>query len=204
MSVSMGMKMLDHPERWTLEEFLTWEGKQPERYELVDGQPRMMAGGTLAHSVIQSNITTILNLGLRDNPCRPHGDNLRIPIPKTGNVRMPDAAIDCGSFDQKSRTAIEPAVVVEVLSNSNRWQDVLQLLEDYDSVPSIQCYIMIEQDKCWVRVYERNESSRLTPTATYMSLEDRFVIPTFNIEVKLSELYDRITFETRETEEAQE
>jgi hypothetical protein len=37
------------------EAFLAWAGRQPERWELVDGVARMMTGGSLNHSRIAGN-----------------------------------------------------------------------------------------------------------------------------------------------------
>jgi hypothetical protein len=34
------------PKPWTVEDFLAWERRQPERYEFVGGVIRMMVGGS--------------------------------------------------------------------------------------------------------------------------------------------------------------
>ena len=44
----------------TLDEFLAWEARQPERWEFVDGRLRMMAGGTVDHARIAMNILATL------------------------------------------------------------------------------------------------------------------------------------------------
>ena len=49
------------PRQWTIAEFFTWQDKQPERYELVDGFPvRMMAGAKNVHDDIVVNVLTDL------------------------------------------------------------------------------------------------------------------------------------------------
>ncbi len=40
----------------TIDEFLLWEQAEPLRYELVDGQPMAMAGGTVAHDLVRGAI----------------------------------------------------------------------------------------------------------------------------------------------------
>ncbi len=37
---------------WTWDAYLDWKGKQPIRYELVDGQVYAIVGTTLAHDVV--------------------------------------------------------------------------------------------------------------------------------------------------------
>ena len=44
------------PHLWTVEEFLGFEAREPERYEFVDGIVRMMTGGSFAHGVIKTNV----------------------------------------------------------------------------------------------------------------------------------------------------
>ncbi len=45
---------------WSLDDFLVWEAAQADRYELVNGEPRLMTGVTQAHTAICINITSLL------------------------------------------------------------------------------------------------------------------------------------------------
>ena len=56
--------------RWTLEEFLAWEERQPVKHEFVDGQVRLMTGVTQAHDRIVTNVVIALGGKLRGSPCR--------------------------------------------------------------------------------------------------------------------------------------
>ncbi len=100
-----------HKAGWSLAEFLTWEADQPERWELVAGEPRLMAGGTQVHALIASNLIAFLRPKLRGGPCRPSGSDLRIPIPKTGNLRYPDVTIDCGVLIQLGHIVIRSEIM---------------------------------------------------------------------------------------------
>ncbi|WP_207461727.1 Uma2 family endonuclease [Azospirillum sp. SYSU D00513] len=160
---------------WPLPDFLAWEERQAERYELLDGRPVMMTGGTQAHALIAANLIASLRPLLRGGPCRPGGSDLRVPMPGTGNSRYPDVTIDCGPFDRTSHDATEPAVVFEVLSKSTRWYDQTTKLRDYDSVPSIRQYVCVSQDEPRVSVWTRGAEGRLLPrddvTAGAVALE---------------------------------
>ena len=50
----------------TTDEFLAWEHERTPKHELVDGVPRMMSGGTQAHSLLQGNVFAALRAGLVD------------------------------------------------------------------------------------------------------------------------------------------
>ncbi len=45
----------------TVEEFLAWEERQPERYEYAGGVVRLMTGGARGHSVIKVNVVSELD-----------------------------------------------------------------------------------------------------------------------------------------------
>jgi Uma2 family endonuclease len=61
------------PTSWTWEAYLVWEGRQPIRYELVDGQVYAMGGGTAEHDTIGNNLRAALHTQMRGKPCRVHG-----------------------------------------------------------------------------------------------------------------------------------
>jgi Uma2 family endonuclease len=58
------------PRPWTVEDFLAWERRQPERYEFVGGVIRMMVGGSNAHTIIKGNVFAALRARLQGQPCR--------------------------------------------------------------------------------------------------------------------------------------
>ncbi|WP_182085511.1 Uma2 family endonuclease [Aureimonas sp. ME7] len=147
-------------EGWSLPEFLDWERGQDRRYELVDGEALLMAGGTQAHALIAANLVAVLRPFLRGTPCRPSGSDLRIPIPSTGNLRYPDVTIDCGRFDPASHDASDPRIVFEVLSQSTGWYDQTRKLRDYEAVSSIHQYICVSQSEARVSIWLRDGEHR--------------------------------------------
>jgi hypothetical protein len=62
----------------SLEVFLAWEERQPERWERVGGVVRLLSGGTLGHDRIAINIAVELRAQLRSGPCAPQGSNLKV------------------------------------------------------------------------------------------------------------------------------
>ncbi len=153
------------PARWTLADFLDWEARQPERWELVGGEPRTMAGGARVHALIASNLIAFLRPVPRGGPCRPTGSDLRIPIPETGNLRYPDVTIDCGSFDPSASNAREPTVIFEILSRSTGWYDQTTKRRDYETVPNIRQYVCVSQSEQLVTVWTKDERGLWGPAA---------------------------------------
>ena len=81
----------------TVEEFLAWAGAQPDiRYELVDGEAVMMAGGSRSHARISGNLSAWLLAQLRGGPCEPFGSDFGVVLPGVRVIlRYPDASVSC-------------------------------------------------------------------------------------------------------------
>ena len=137
-----------HPalRRMTPEEFYRWSGEEGARYELVDGVPlRTMTGASQKHDTITLNVLAALRRKLRGSPCRAHTADIAIAT-MSGNLRRPDAQVDCGSRADTAYEATSPRLVVEVLSPSTRQTDLVLKLEEYKALPSLAYILLVEPD----------------------------------------------------------
>jgi Uma2 family endonuclease len=138
----------------TVADFLAWEERQETRHEFVGGTIRAMTGGTLRHNQISLNVVVALRSRLRGGPCAPFGIDVKVRTP-AGNIRYPDALVDCGKRDPTAQEAAEPRVVFEVLSPSTEWFDQTQKLEDYQSIASVTHVVFLAQDRKLARIWTR-------------------------------------------------
>lgn len=138
----------------TPDEFLAWSMDQERRHELVDGVPIMMAGASRRHDQIVVNALRELGNQLRGKACRPFTADTAVRIPNR-NVRLPDAGVDCGPFDDEANWAGAPVLVIEVLSPSTQAFDLLVKLEEYKTVASLRHILIVNPDVpqviCWTR-----------------------------------------------------
>lgn len=110
----------------TVAEFRGWTDGTDARYDLVAGEPVMQATAAPEHSLIQGNLTTLLNNALAGRPpCR--------VLPEAGisrslrhhTQRTADVIVTC---QPPVRGAlIEPTVVIEIVSPSNRAETLAKL-----------------------------------------------------------------------------
>ena len=77
------------PKPWTVEDFLAWERRQPERYEFVGGVIRMMVGGSNAHTIIKGNVFAALRTRLRGGRCRALAEGAMVVTPESDLRRRP-------------------------------------------------------------------------------------------------------------------
>ena len=176
----------------TLAEFLEWEERQPMRYEFDGIGPVAMTGGTYGHSTIQGNLATALGGRLRGKPCRFHGSHLKFQVAE-GHVRYPDGMVLCSPVDRPATVVYDPVVVFEVLSPSTARDDRIVKAREYQATPSVQRYVMLEQDGVSATVYARSGE---TWTHEILIADSILALPEIGVELPLAELYEGIAFES--------
>jgi len=179
----------------TFEEFLVWERLQPTKHDLIDGVPVAMAGAGEGHNIIAGNIYFVARLKLGgDNPCRPFQSDM---ITKTGvnKGRYPDVTIDCGQRNVANQSAPKPVVIFEVLSPKTQKQDRTVKLAEYNAVPTIAHYVLVEQSEPLVHVYSRGGTGDfIIRPEEIEGLEGSLDLPAIGISMSMSEIYENIDF----------
>ncbi len=169
----------------TPEEFLVWEAKQELKWEFDGFEPVAMVGVTLGHSTIQGNIITALNSRLRGKPCRPYGPEVKVEI--SPKYRYPDAFVSCTPLPRNATVVADPVVVFEVLSESTARTDKTTKLTEYCSLPSVQRYVMLEQDQVFATVVSRTAAGWGLET---LGADGVLAMPEIGVEVPMAELYE--------------
>lgn len=144
--------------RMTADEFLVWQQSQDRNYELVDGLPvlplKAMTGATREHDTVTLNVLAALHSGLRGKPCRARTQDIAVKTP-AGDVRRPDAMVECGVMDPKGVATTEPRLVVEVQSPSTTNYDRGRKVEEYKTVPALAYILVIDTETPRVTFHRR-------------------------------------------------
>ena len=173
----------------TADEFLAWEAKQELKWEFDGFQPVAMTGGTGAHALIQINLTTALRSRLRGKPCLPYGSDLKVRTER--GYRYPDAFVTCTPITSDATVATEPVVIFEVLNRSTQQIDRTIKLAEYQAIPSLRRYVMLEQHEALATVIERKGEDW---TLRLLRPDAVLAMPEIGIEVPLAELYADVAF----------
>lgn len=175
----------------TLDDFLIWEAKQPERYEFNGFGPVAMNGGTAAHDTIRMNLSSELVVQLRGKSCRAHGTDLKVLV--AGRVRYPDAFVTCTPIANGATWADDPVVVFEVMSKSTAAIDQTTKNAEYRATPSIRRYIILSQESISANVYERRGEQWVGTLVTDGAAV--LAMPEIGVELPLAALYDGLEFD---------
>lgn len=173
------------PKPMTSGEFLAWESSQELKWEFNGLQPVAMTGGTRAHNVVQTNVLTALSSRLRGTSCRAYSSDLKI---QTGpGYRYPDASVSCTPFPDGDLAVAEPVVIFEVLSTSTASDDRTTKLAEYQALPSVRRYVMLEQDRVFATVITRTDAGW---DHALIGQGGTLAMPEIGVEIPMAELYD--------------
>jgi Uma2 family endonuclease len=106
-----------------------------------------MAGGSPEHSLIIANVIGEVRNGLKGKSCRVYDSNLRVRIQRRAIYTYPNATIICGPVefgedDPRQQTALNPRVIIEVLSPNTEAYDRGKL-ERYREIDDFEEYVLV-------------------------------------------------------------
>ena len=182
--------------RMTEEEFFGFILDRDEKWELVEGQPVMMAGASQRHQEVAANTLTSLRSKLRGGSCRPTAADTGVSSPG-GSVRYPDVVVDCGPRNDKSMLATTPTVVIEVLSPSTRSFDAHRKLIEYKSNPAIKCILLIDTNEACIILHRRDHEKWIE--IVYSCIADIVHLSEIGADVSLQEVYEGLEFKPKLT-----
>ncbi len=138
-------------------DFLNWNPGDGRRYQLVDGEPRLMAPANRTHGTLQSELASLIrnHLRSRGSEC----DVVSAPgvVPRMlpdHNMRVPDLGVTCTPYDVEQASLPDPVLLVEILSPSNQtdtWANVWA----YTSIPSVQEILVLRSDRIEAELLRR-------------------------------------------------
>jgi Uma2 family endonuclease len=197
----MAIQHNEPQERISLEEFFALLESDPEhRYELIDGYPSMMTGGSPDHSIIGLNVASILRELLRQRPCIVYNSDVYIQLDGEENCLCPDASVSCDRRDRHATKVIRyPCMVAEVLSPGTKVRDRGLKADLYQNMPSVQEILFIDTQIMRVQLYRRETDYWIMRNFTQ---HETIELTSLGIHFSVAEVYEKSTFDDSFTEEA--
>lgn len=181
--------------RVTPTEYLKLERKSPHKSELIDGEIIAMAGGSPAHDLISGNVYLQLRSRLKGR-CRVFTSNMRVQVHPSGMYIYPDVSVVCSKVqvDQKYKdNLLNPTLIVEVLSESTAQIDRGRKTTLYRALPSLEEYLLIEQDRAEVVHYSRQADGAWSDATVYQDTAT-ITLASVGCSLSLDEIYDEVDF----------
>ena len=146
--------------RYSFHEYIAEEEASEEKHAFFDGQILAMAGGSMRHSRLGLRAGSLLDRQLENSTCRTYNSELRVRVLATGLATYPDLSVICGPpvRDPANRpTAVNPILLVEVLSPRTERYDRDEKFDHYQQLPTLKEYVLISTRQEKVEVFHRNE-----------------------------------------------
>jgi Uma2 family endonuclease len=191
--------------RYTVAEYLAQERACEERYEFLDGQVYLMAGESLDHGTICTNISGQLYNQLRGKACQAFSKDMKVrsgPQPRSryeikGLYSYPDLVVICGEpqfHDEYRDVLLNPTAIIEVLSPSTEAFDRGEKWSPYQTwLPSLAHYVLVSQAKPQIEHYLRQPDGNWLYSSA-KTLEGSLHLSSIDCTLRLSEVFDRIVF----------
>jgi Uma2 family endonuclease len=180
----------------TPEEYLRAERLAEFRSEYFGGEVFAMSGGRPNHSLISANVITALSYRLRGRRCTAYESNLRIVVSPTGLYTYPDASVFCDPMqfvDADEDTALNPTLIVEVLSKTTEAYDRGKKFEQYRQIASLREYVLVAQDEPLIERFQREGEGRWVLTSI-AGMTGVIRLDSLEVELPLAEVYDKVNF----------
>lgn len=178
----------------TPEEYLAGELLSPVKHEYVAGVVHAMADANNIHNEIGGNVFLAVGSRLRGKKCRPYNSDtkVRVRLPSQLRFYYPDMQVVCDPNHRDESFQDRPVVIVEVLSPSTRRVDEGEKLDAYQTIPSLEVYVIVDSTHARVVVYRRTATG--FTREVFHGIEGSIELDCIGIELPLAEIYDRADF----------
>jgi Uma2 family endonuclease len=171
--------------RMSVSEYLAFEQESETRHELVDGYLYAMTGATDRHEEIAANLLDALHQHLQGSGCRVYGSNLKIRV--GDDFLYPDLFVRCSTDRGDSYFKTDPKLIVEVLSPNTQRCDRGDKRLAYQSLPSLEEYVLVAQDEPSVEIYRRTAAG--WKRASHQGFDASIELRCIDLGIRLARIY---------------
>jgi len=188
--------MIASPQSLSPEDYLQLEAKSPIKHEYLDGKVYAMAGASDAHVTIAGNLFALLRSHVRGTGCRVYMSDMKARIEARNRFYYPDVMVTCDARDSETLDYKRfPKLIVEVLSDSTEAFDRGDKFADYQTLESLQEYVLVNTRHQRVECFRRNEA-RLWVLQYYTPETKTFHLKSLDFTDTLAALYEDAELET--------
>lgn len=180
---------LPHSAPISEEQYLREELAREIKHEYIDGYVYAMSGASRNHERITGNVFGEFRSFLSGSRCEAFSSNIKV---KAGRKFFyPDVVVVCDDPNGDDYYTQCPALIVEVLSRSTRRMDETVKRLAYQSLPSLQEYVLIEQDIVDVEVCRRSEGW----VSRHFFMGDEVTFESLELTLSVEMIYARVVNE---------
>ena len=179
----------------TPEEYLQLEETNTTKHEYIDGEIYAMAGATDTHVTIAGNIFALLLAHLRGSGCRVYISDMKVRIESKNRFFYPDVMVTCEEKDRENTTYKKfPRLIIEVLSDSTEAFDRGDKFADYQSLETLQEYVLVNSKKVRIECFRRTDDG-CWMLQFYTPENKTFKLQSIDFEGSITDIYEEVNFQ---------
>ena len=171
--------------RMSKDDFLRLVDRSDSKFEFINGFVYGMGTPSANHNRLTGNIFRKLGNHLQGKPCEAFASDMMVNV--ADDYFCPDVLVVC-DHERKEGITSNPIIVVQVLSPSTRSRDETEKLLKYINVPSLQEYVMVEQDVVSVKLLRKSKDWRIE----LYTFGASFTLESIGLTLTVEEIYDRV------------
>ncbi|NJR70315.1 MAG: Uma2 family endonuclease [Synechococcales cyanobacterium CRU_2_2] len=180
----------------TPDQYLTLETQSDVKHEYYDGEIFAMAGATDSHVTVAGNIFAMMLTHLRGSGCRVYISDMKARIERRDRFFYPDVMVTCESKDAETPLYKSfPKLIIEVLSDSTEAYDRGDKFADYQTLDSLEEYVLISTKRSRIECFRRGEAG-LWILHTFV--EGQFSLASVGFEGAVEAVYESVMFPAAE------
>lgn len=171
----------------TEQEYLEAESVSEIKHEYFDGEIFAMSGAKANHQRITMNVGGEFRNHLKGSPCEAFSSDMKVRADNGNKYFYPDVVVCCNQEGDSDFTQ-SPRLIVEVLSDSTRKFDKDLKRKIYQTIPSLEEYVLIEQDHVEIEISRKSQNWQ----SSYYFLGDEVRFESMDLTLPILEIYARV------------
>jgi len=171
------------------EDYLQGELLAETKHEYIDGDVYAMAGASENHNLLSVNMASELRNLLKGTPCRTFIADMKVKV--GSSFFYPDVMVVCQEDNENEYYKNAPVIIVEILSKSTRHLDQTDKRLRYQKIPTLEEYVLIEQDKGEIQVFSKKDHWQ----SFYYYLDDAITFSSLGVAVLVEDIYYQVNNE---------
>ncbi|WP_158258175.1 Uma2 family endonuclease [Rhodopila globiformis] len=176
----------------TVEAFLRWDSDDVtgRRWQLVDGEPVLMAPAADAHARIQAELVRLLgnHLLAAGSACSVVVAPAIVPrVQANENFRIPDLGVTCAP--PSGGVAVpEPVLLIEILSPGNEAQTRSNIWT-YTTIPSVREILAVRSTRMEAELLPRGSDGNWPPTPAIIRPPAQLELSSIDLILLITDIY---------------
>lgn len=175
---------LRHP-LMSVEDYLEREAESPIKHDYIAGEVFALAGTTDRHNQLALSLVVKLWASAKAKGCRVFASDMKVRTPRDA-FYYPNVMVVCEE-DVDPLVKTKPCLIIEVLSKSTEVVDRREKLAAYQSLATLQSYVLVASDVEQVEFYARDSNHWVREVVTD---EHDLNLPCLDLSLSLNDVYE--------------